>query len=83
MPYRVKVDWTYSTTASATTAATNINSSLSGLGRPETVTRNGNQVVVEINDLSQSEALDLRNSLTSAWATGTRTAGKASVVLRP
>jgi hypothetical protein len=80
--YRLRVDWTYSTTASANTAVTNINNVLAAQGRPETVTRVNNDIDIIIEPLDEAAAISLRNALTTAWATGTRTAGKASVVRR-
>jgi uncharacterized protein (DUF362 family) len=80
--YRLKVDWTYSTSASANTAQSALNTALSTAGRAETVTRSGNQVSIILEPLTAQEAMTLRAELLTAWNTGTRTAGKASVVLR-
>jgi hypothetical protein len=81
--YRLRVTWTYSKVADANTAATNIDATLAANGRSETTTRPSNtSVEVIIEPLTESVAVTLRNALTSAWATGTRTAGKASVVRR-
>jgi hypothetical protein len=83
MPYRVKVDYTYNTTANATTARNNINTYLSAQGRPETASGTGTQVFLQIDGLTEAEATTLGNGLTSRWAVGTRSGVKASVVRRP
>ena len=81
--YRLKVDWTYSTSASATTAQTAINTTLTNSGRAEQAAKTGNTVTVIIEPVTtMDEAVTLRNALLANWNTGTRTAGKASVVAR-
>lgn len=81
--YRLKVDWTYSTTTSATTALTAINATLTAQGRSEVAVRTTAQVTVNVEPIAtEALAVALRNALTTNWATGTRTAGKASVVMR-
>jgi len=82
--YRLRVDWTYSTTASATTALTAINATLTANGRTEQAVRETNRVYIIIEPLTVqgSTAITLYNALTPNWATGTRTAGKASLVMR-
>lgn len=80
MPYRVRVTYTYNNTANATTAQTNINTYLSGLGRPETCSRTSATVSLEIEGLTEAEATTIGLGLTNHWAVGTRTGGKASIV---
>jgi hypothetical protein len=80
--YRLRVDWTWSTTSSATTALTAINATLAANGRTERAVQTGAQVAVILEPVAAAAAITLRNALTSNWATGTRTAGKASVVMR-
>lgn len=80
--YRLRVDWTWSTTSSATTALTAINTTLAANGRTERAVQTGAQVAVILEPVAAAAAITLRNALTSNWATGTRTAGKASVVMR-
>lgn len=81
--YRLKIDWTYSTSTSATTALTAINATLAAQGRPEVAVRTTNTVTVSVEPIAtEAAAVALRNALTLNWATGTRTAGKASVVMR-
>jgi hypothetical protein len=80
--YRLRVDWTYSTTSSANTALAAINSTLTANGRTEQATRTGTNVAVILEPIDAALAITLRNALTPNWATGTRTAGKASVVMR-
>lgn len=83
MPWhRLVVEWTYSTSTSAATALTNVNNTLAAQGRAERATRTSNSITVEIEPLTETTAITLRNALTPSWATGTRTAGKASVVMR-
>lgn len=81
--YRLRVTWTYSTTASANTAAAAINATLAAQGVAQTVTRpTATSLEVIVEPLDAAQAVSLRNALTPNWATGTRTAGKASVVQR-
>jgi hypothetical protein len=80
--YRLRVDWTYTTTAQATTAATAVDATLAAQGRAERVVRTGNRIEVIIEPLTQAAAVTLRNALTPNWSAGTRTANKASVVMR-
>jgi hypothetical protein len=81
--YRLRVTWTYSTVAAANTAATAIDTTLAAQGRAERVTRpTTSSLEVVVEPLSETESVTLRNALTPQWATGTRTAGKASVVRR-
>jgi hypothetical protein len=80
--YRLRLDWTYSTTAAVTTALTAINNTLAAQGRDERATRTGNDIDLLIEPLTEAEAVTLRNALIPNWATGTRTAGKASLVRR-
>lgn len=81
--YRLKVDWTYSTSTAAATALTAINTTLAAQGRAERAVRTSNTVTVNVEPLAtEALAVSLRNALTANWATGTRTAGKASVVMR-
>lgn len=81
--YRLRVDWTYSTTNSANTALSAINATLAANGRTERAVRTGGQVAVICEPVATAaDAVTLRNALTPNWATGTRTAGKASVVMR-
>lgn len=80
--YRLRVDWTYSTTAQANTALAAINATLAANGRTEQAVRTATRVAVILEPVSAAAAVTLRNALTPNWAPGTRTAGKASVVLR-
>ena len=80
--YRLRVDWTYSTNNSANTALSAINATLAANGRDERATRTGTNVAVILEPVDAATAVTLRNLLTPNWATGTRTAGKASVVMR-
>lgn len=80
--YRLRVDWTYSTSTSAATALSAINATLAANGRAERAVRTTARVAVICEPVTSTQAITLRNALTPNWATGTRTAGKASVVLR-
>jgi hypothetical protein len=80
--YRLRVDWTYSTTNSANTALSAINATLTANGVTTMAVRSGTNVAVIIEPLTQAQGITLRNALTPNWATGTRTAGKASLVMR-
>lgn len=80
--YRLKIDYTYSTTTSATTALSAINTTLAAQGRAERAVRTNAQVVLNVEPLTEAAAVTLRNALIPNWSTGTRTAGKASVVMR-
>lgn len=80
--YRLRVDWTYSTSAAATTALTAVNAALAAGGRGEVAVKTGNRVAVICEPVTAAAAATLRDALTPKWAPGTRTAGKASVVMR-
>ncbi len=80
--YRLRVDWTYSTSTSAATALSAINATLAANGRAERAVQTTTRVAVICEPVTSAQAVTLRNALTPNWATGTRTAGKASVVLR-
>lgn len=80
--YRLRVNWTYSKNNEINAATSAINSALVGAGRSEQVTRDGLNLDLLIEPLDEAEATSLRDLLTSKWATGTRTEGKASVVRR-
>jgi hypothetical protein len=78
--YRVTVDFTYNNSSFANTARSNINTYLSSVGRVETAGGSGTAVFVQIDDLDEATAVLLRDGLTSRWAVGTRSLGRASVV---
>lgn len=81
--YRLRVDLTYSTTGTATTATTNINNALAASSDPviaERAERTGSAVSLTVEGLTEAQADSLRVAMTSAWAVGTRSAGKVSVV---
>lgn len=80
--YRLRVDWTYSKNADASSVQAAINAALAANGRAEQATRSGPRVQVIIEPLTQEQAIALRDSLTPKWATASRTANKASVVMR-
>lgn len=80
MPYRVRITYSYNNTANATTAQGNINTYLAGLGRPETCSRTTTALDLQIDDLTEQEATTIGLGLTTSWAVGTRTGGKASIV---
>lgn len=80
--YRLRVDWTWSKNADASTALAALNSTLAANGRDERAVRTGARVEVIVEPLTQAQAVALRNAMTPNWATGTRTANKASVVMR-
>jgi hypothetical protein len=80
--YRLRVDWTYSTTSSANTALAAINATLTANGIAAQAVRTGTNVGVIVEPLTEAQGVTLRNALTPNWATGTRTAGKASLVMR-
>lgn len=82
MAYIVRMSLTYSTTGNATTALTNINTQLANRGRVERATQAGATVSLAMDAVgTQTEAEALRDALTSAWGSGSRSAGKASVEL--
>lgn len=80
--YRLRVDWTWSKTADASAALAAINATLAANGRPEQAVRTGTRVAVICEPMTAAQAVALRNALTPNWAPSTRTAGKASVVMR-
>jgi hypothetical protein len=82
VPYRLRIDYAYTTVANATTAQGNINAALLEAGRPETCSRNGAALVLQIDGLTEAEAVALSDAMTVRWAVGTRNAGKATVVRR-
>ena len=80
--YRLRVALTYNTTPNATTATSNLNTALVNAGRPEQAVRDGTAVALLIVGIpSQAQALALRDALTPAWGVGTRSQGKASLVM--
>lgn len=82
--YRLRINLTYSTTANATTATTNINNVLIAQGYPQRAERTNAVVTLEVDPIAdQAAAVTLRNALTAAWGSTTRSGGKVSIVQRP
>jgi hypothetical protein len=76
----LRVTWTYSRNQDANAAAQAINDTLAAHGRTETCTRSGTTVDVVVEPLDNPEPL--RDALLADWNRGTRSDGKASVVMR-
>jgi hypothetical protein len=82
--YRLRIDLTYSSTANATTATTNINNVMIAQGYPERATRSSAQVSMIVEPIATEAAgTALLNALNSAWGSTTRSGGKVSLVRRP
>jgi hypothetical protein len=83
--YRLRISLTYTTTANAATATTNVNNVLSGRTGPtiaERAVQNGSGVELLIEGLDEATAKSLVAALTPAWSAGARSAGKVSCVRR-
>lgn len=81
VPYRIKIDNTYSSGATATSIKSAIDTVMSNAGRPERATIfTTTNVVLLVVGLTEAEAVSLRSSLLSAWTGSARTFGKVSVV---
>ena len=81
--YRLRVDQTYTTNASANTALASINSTLAAQGRSERAVKTGQRVQVTVEPVATAQAASaLGNALTPGWAIGTRTTGSTSLELR-
>ena len=81
--YRVRITYTYSSTANATTAATNINNVLAGQGRPERAVRTNAAVELMVVGLVETEAKALHAALNTAAHSAARAGGKFSIVRTP
>lgn len=84
--YRLRLTYTYSTAANATTATTNINNVLAGWADPvisARAVRSTAAVDLKVVGLTQAQGIALRNALNSAAHAFPRTAGKYSLVLTP
>ena len=77
--YRVKIDNTYSSNATATSIDTSINNVMIAEGRPERAVVSTTNVVLLVVNLTEAEAVDLRDTLKAAWSGSARTFGKVSV----
>jgi hypothetical protein len=82
MPYRLRIDYTYTTTANATTAQSNIDTALASAGRAERCSRASATITLQIDGLTEAAATALSDALNAQWAVGTRSAGKATVMRR-
>lgn len=81
--YRLRIDWTYSNASNATTATTNVNNVLAAQGYAERAVRTNAVVGVVVEPIAdEAAAVALRNALTTAWSSATRSGGKASIVRR-
>lgn len=78
--YRLRITYTYSTTANATTATTNINNALIAAGRSERAVRTNAAVDLKVVGLTQTEALTLHAVLNTAAHSAARAGGKFSLV---
>lgn len=85
MPYRLRVEITYTTSNAANTALTNINNTLTASfpSIPQRATREtgSNSVLLLVTGIAdQASGVALRDALTPQWGSGNRSAGKASLV---
>lgn len=81
--YRLRLTYTYSSSANATTAATSINNVLAGWTNPVTaarVTRTNATLELMIAGLTEAQATALRSALWASVFGAPRTTGKFSLV---
>lgn len=84
--YRLRITYTYSTTANATTATTNINNVLAGWNNPVVAARavrSTAAVDLMVVGLTEAQGVALRSALNSVAHAFPRTAGKFSLVRTP
>lgn len=84
--YRLRVTYTYGSTANATSVASSLNSVLAGWTSPVTsarVTQNGATLDLMVVGLTEAQAASLRAALVTSAHSVARTAGKFSVVRTP
>lgn len=78
--YELQIDITYSNTGNTNTAESAINAALGTAGRPETLNRASTTVTLTISDLTESEAVSIRNAILSPWSGSTRTTARVALV---
>jgi len=78
--YRLHVNITYTNTGNANSAASAIDSALMSLGRSETCSVAGTVVELIITQIpTEDDAVNMRNSIKSAWSGVSRTGGKVAL----
>ena len=83
--YKLRIALTYTSNGNANSATSSINAVIAAWSSPviaARATRSGSTVTLEIDDLTEAEAITLRDALNSAWGQSARSGGRVSVALR-